>query len=99
MTKASITVRQLSSPAALFFILGLTFCPTFGTLLKTIWFCLISSFRFVLIHPGVRLPFLNFWVLNGKTSGFVNLYLCKASFITVMFLGASGSWAYSLEVF
>jgi hypothetical protein len=109
MTKASITVIQLSSHVALFFILGLTFSQTFGTILKAIWLCLICVFRFVLILSGTEASRFELRVLNGKISGFNNVHLRKESLVAVpsigsgvatrCYFGVTGSWALSLEVF
>jgi hypothetical protein len=83
MTKVSINPIQLSPVAALFFISGLMFSPTFSTVSQAIWFCLLFIFRFALILPkgedsryGARVP-------KGEARQFDKLYFYKEALIAV----------------
>jgi hypothetical protein len=84
MTSTSITPTQLISAVGLFFILGLTFGPTFGTVLQDVGFYLISILRLALLLPNRKGSRFGARVLKGKISQFDNLYhLCKQSLVAV----------------
>ena len=85
MTSTSITPTQLISAAGLFFILGLTFGPTFGTVLRDVGFYLISILRLALLLPNRKGSRFGARVLKGNMSQFDNLCVCKKSLVPVPF--------------
>src|ERR1700675_4899639 len=77
MTRASVTLTQLTSTLGLFFISGSTFDPMFDTGLQTLGFCLIFILTLTSLFLKREASLFGRQVLKWKITQFGNLYICS----------------------